>query len=76
MTKAVTLREALDLLDEYTCGDNSCYFKQAQGGVGTNGGCQCRSMPFVMGALACVVKAARLLDSTDGRAATDSGNKN
>lgn len=58
---AERLKAALAAVDKYAdCGDNSCLFKHAQRrGAGTNGGCRCRERPFVMAALAELVRAAR-----------------
>lgn len=57
------LREALQLLPELDCGDNSCLFSTG-GGMRTNGGCCCmdnvgRSTSKKLKALAALVGAAR-----------------
>ena len=61
-----TLPEALAALDALICNDNSCFFAPAKrGGMSTNGGCRCfdgrrdGGKPFLVPALAAVVKAAR-----------------
>lgn len=60
----LSLKAALALVEKYAdCGDNSCLFAgpQRRRGLGSNGGCTCvgRGRPFVVAALAELVRAAR-----------------
>jgi hypothetical protein len=55
-----SLRGAVELAGGYLdCGDSSCLFASAKGGMRTNGGCRCKGRPFAMPALAKLYHAAR-----------------
>lgn len=62
------LRAAVVACDEIDCGDNSCGFARAKGGMRTNGGCRCVGQDALPGArlrLAALLRAARALGETD-----------
>ena len=61
MSEPKTIAEAVALVDQYVkqgCGDHSCIFVKPTG-MGTNGGCRCKSRPFIFRALAILLKVAR-----------------